>query len=91
MVWEAQIKPRVFLWFGSLRCPEVLKNLWFSCGLGGSDVRKYRKILGFLVAWEARMSESIEKPVVFLWFGRLRCPEALKNLRFSCGVGGSDG
>ena len=29
------------------------------------------------------MSESIEKPLVFLWFGRLRCPKVLKNLRFS--------
>ena len=28
------------------------------------------------------MSESIEKPQVLLWFGRLRCPKGSKNLRF---------
>ena len=56
---ESIEKPQVFLWFGRLRCPKVLKNLRFSCGLGASDVRK---TLGFLVVWEAQMSESIEKP-----------------------------
>ena len=90
MVWEPRIsesieKPQVFLWFGSLRCPKVLKNLRFACGLGGSD-----KTSGFLVVWEPQMSGSIEKPVVFLWIGRLRCPEVSKNLRFSCGLGGLD-
>ena len=94
VVWSAQMsesieKPEVFLCFGRLRCPEVLKNLRFSCGMGGSDVRKYWKTLGFLVVWSAQMVESIEKPLVFLWFGRLRCQKVSKNLVFSCGLGGS--
>ena len=50
---ESIDEPSVFFWFGMLRCPKVLKNLRFSCGLGGSDVRKYRKTLGLL--WFGRL------------------------------------
>ena len=81
MVWESQMsesidEPSVFFWFGRLRCPKVLKNNWFSCGLGASDVQKYRKTSGFLVVWEAQMSESMEKT-----FGFIVAPEAQMSER----------
>ena len=50
--------------------------------LPGMTCPKVLKKLGFLVVWVAQISKSIEKPEVFLGFGRSDVPKYRKTIGF---------